>query len=155
MQRPGDQHGDHEYRDPARHREGIPDAQGPPDTSRPPASPAQLLTAMDHTIATHLLSQQEMARRLGLNVTDLTCFAFVLEAGEDLLTAGDLAERAHVTTGAVTGILNRLERAGYLTRLAGLIADSPPPKSPYWPTGSRARANWPARTWTRSEKRTY
>jgi len=71
---------------------------------------------MDHTIATHLLSQQEMARRLGLNVTDLTCFAFILEAGEDLLTAGDLAERAHVTTGAVTGILNRLERAGYITR---------------------------------------
>ncbi|MDQ0933924.1 MarR family winged helix-turn-helix transcriptional regulator [Streptomyces turgidiscabies] len=84
--------------------------------SRPPATPAEMLTAMDHTIATHLLSQQEMARRLNLNVTDLTCFAYVLEAGEDLLTAGDLAERAHVTTGAVTGILNRLERAGYITR---------------------------------------
>lgn len=96
--------------------QGPPETSRTPNTSRPPASPAQMLTAMDHTIATHLLSQQEMARRLGLNVTDLTCFAFVLEAGEDLLTAGDLAERAHVTTGAVTGILNRLERAGYLTR---------------------------------------
>lgn len=84
--------------------------------SRPSATPAEMLTAMDHTIATHLLSQQEMARRLNLNVTDLTCFAYVLEAGEELLTAGDLAERAHVTTGAVTGILNRLERAGYITR---------------------------------------
>ncbi|MGW3651301.1 MarR family winged helix-turn-helix transcriptional regulator [Streptomyces sp. NPDC000878] len=90
--------------------------QGIPDASRPPATPAQMLTAMDHTIATHLLSQQEMARRLSMNVTDLTCFGFVLEAGEDLLTAGDLAERAHVTTGAVTGVLNRLERAGYITR---------------------------------------
>lgn len=28
----------------------------------------------------------------------------------------DLATRVHVTTGAVTGILNRLERAGYVTR---------------------------------------
>lgn len=28
----------------------------------------------------------------------------------------DLAARVHVTTGAVTGILNRLERAGYVTR---------------------------------------
>lgn len=83
---------------------------------RPPTTPAQMLKEMDHTIATHLLSQQEMARRLNLNVTDLTCFAYVLEAGENLLTAGDLAERAHVTTGAVTGILNRLERAGYITR---------------------------------------
>ncbi|MCZ0988231.1 MarR family winged helix-turn-helix transcriptional regulator [Streptomyces diastatochromogenes] len=85
-------------------------------TPRPPASPAQALSAMDHLIAAHLIGQQELARRLGLNVTDLTCFAFVLEAGEELLTAGDLAARAHVTTGAVTGILNRLERAGYVTR---------------------------------------
>ncbi|MEU9446430.1 helix-turn-helix domain-containing protein [Streptomyces sp. NPDC048304] len=85
-------------------------------TPRPPATPAKALSAMDHLIAAHLIGQQELARRLGLNVTDLTCFAFVLEAGDDLLTAGDLAARAHVTTGAVTGILNRLERAGYVTR---------------------------------------
>ncbi|MEU1407555.1 helix-turn-helix domain-containing protein [Streptomyces sp. NPDC005728] len=85
-------------------------------TPRPPATPAQALSAMDHLIAAHVIGQQELARRLGLNVTDLTCFAFVLEAGENLLTAGDLAARAHVTTGAVTGILNRLERAGYVTR---------------------------------------
>ncbi|KOV60038.1 MarR family winged helix-turn-helix transcriptional regulator [Streptomyces sp. MMG1121] len=85
-------------------------------TPRPPATPARALSAMDHLIAAHVIGQQELARRLGLNVTDLTCFGFVLEAGDDLLTAGDLAARAHVTTGAVTGILNRLERAGYVTR---------------------------------------
>ncbi|MEV5437296.1 MarR family transcriptional regulator [Streptomyces sp. NPDC052682] len=83
---------------------------------RPPATPEQALSAMDHLIATHLVGQHEIAQQVGLNVTDLTCFAFVLEAGENLLTAGDLAARAHVTTGAVTGILNRLERAGYITR---------------------------------------
>ncbi|MGW2723046.1 MarR family winged helix-turn-helix transcriptional regulator [Streptomyces sp. NPDC001492] len=83
---------------------------------RPTATPAQALSAMDHLIATSLIGQQETAQRIGLNVTDLTCFAYVIEAGENLLTAGDLAARAHVTTGAVTGILNRLERAGYVTR---------------------------------------
>ncbi|MFE5815831.1 MarR family winged helix-turn-helix transcriptional regulator [Streptomyces sp. NPDC056479] len=83
---------------------------------RPSASPAQALSAMDHLIATSMVGQQEIAAQVGLNVTDLTCFAYVLEAGENLLTAGDLAARAHVTTGAVTGILNRLERAGYVTR---------------------------------------
>lgn len=83
---------------------------------RPPATPAQALSAMDHLIAASMFGRQEMAQRLNLNVTDLTCFGFVLEAGDTLLTAGDLAERAHVTTGAVTGILNRLERAGYVTR---------------------------------------
>lgn len=87
--------------------------QGKP---RPPATPAQTLSAMDHLIATSMIGQQEVAQRLGLTVTDLTCFAYVLEAGDDLLTAGDLSARANVTTGAVTGILNRLERAGYVTR---------------------------------------
>ncbi|MEV8594495.1 MarR family transcriptional regulator [Streptomyces sp. NPDC052012] len=83
---------------------------------RPPATRKQALSAMDHLIATHLVGQHEIAQQVGLNVTDLTTFAFVIEAGDDLLTAGELAERAHVTTGAMTGILNRLERAGYITR---------------------------------------
>lgn len=86
-------------------------------TPRPTATPAQALEAMDSLIAAHLLGQQEMAQRLGLNITDLLCFACVLKAGENLLTAGELAEHAHVTTGAVTGILNRLERGGYVTRV--------------------------------------
>ncbi|MBT3155239.1 MarR family transcriptional regulator [Streptomyces sp. CHD11] len=84
--------------------------------SRPPATPEQTLWAMDQLIATHLVGQHEIAQRAGVNVTDLTCFGFVVGAGEDLLTAGELAERVHVTTGAMTGILNRLERAGYITR---------------------------------------
>ncbi|WP_329598051.1 MarR family transcriptional regulator [Streptomyces pseudovenezuelae] len=88
-----------------------------PAEPRPTATPAQALEAMDLFIATAHLGQQEMAQRLGLNVTDLLCFACVLKAGENLLTAGDLAEHAHVTTGAVTGILNRLERGGYVTRV--------------------------------------
>ena len=83
---------------------------------RPATTPAEALSSMDSLIATHLLGQQEMAQRLGLNVTDLLCFACVLKAGENLLTAGDLAEHAHVTTGAMTGILNRLERGGFITR---------------------------------------
>ncbi|MFF4270653.1 MarR family transcriptional regulator [Streptomyces sp. NPDC001536] len=83
---------------------------------RPATTPAQALSSMDSLIAAHLLGQQEMAQRLGLNVTDLLCFGCVLKAGENLLTAGDLAEHAHVTTGAMTGILNRLERGGFITR---------------------------------------
>lgn len=48
---------------------------------RPAATPAQALDAMDSLIATAQLGQQEMAERLGLNVTDLLCFACVLKAG--------------------------------------------------------------------------
>ncbi|MGW5866087.1 MarR family winged helix-turn-helix transcriptional regulator [Streptomyces sp. NPDC055239] len=81
---------------------------------RPAASDA--MSAMDELVATRLVGQQEFARNLGLSVTDLVCFARVLEAGDSPVTAGDLAEHAHVTTGAVTGIVDRLERGGFVIR---------------------------------------
>ncbi|XUM02199.1 MarR family winged helix-turn-helix transcriptional regulator [Streptomyces venezuelae ATCC 10712] len=73
---------------------------------------------MDHLIALGIVAQHHMAQRLGLNVTDLTCMGFVLEAegAGAALTAGDLAQRANLTTGAITGVINRLERAGYARR---------------------------------------
>ncbi|MFD7579828.1 MarR family transcriptional regulator [Kitasatospora sp. NPDC059817] len=87
---------------------------------RPRATPEQALYAMDRMIALAQFGQQDIAARLGLNVTDLTCLGFVIEAamaGEPL-AAGDLAERAQLTTGAVTGVLNRLEKTGYARREA-------------------------------------
>ncbi|MEE1829082.1 MarR family transcriptional regulator [Streptomyces sp. BE20] len=87
---------------------------------RPHATAEQALYAMDRMIALAQFGQQDIASRLGLNVTDLTCLGFVMEAalaGESL-AAGDLAERAQLTTGAVTGVLNRLEKAGYARREA-------------------------------------
>ncbi|GHG74709.1 MarR family winged helix-turn-helix transcriptional regulator [Streptomyces griseocarneus] len=84
--------------------------------NRPAASASDAISAMDGLIATSIVGQQEFARNLGLSVTDLICFAYVLEAGDSPVTAGELAGRAHVTTGAVTGILNRLERGGFVTR---------------------------------------
>ncbi|MFI2372749.1 MarR family transcriptional regulator [Streptomyces sp. NPDC018833] len=88
--------------------------------ARPAATADQALYAMDRMIATAQFGQQDIARRLGLNVTDLTCLGFLIEAataGESLV-AGDLADRARLTTGAVTGVLNRLEKAGYIRRQA-------------------------------------
>ncbi|MFF4642154.1 MarR family winged helix-turn-helix transcriptional regulator [Streptomyces sp. NPDC001389] len=85
-------------------------------TPRPAASVPVAIGAMDGLIATSMVAQQEFARNLGLSPTDLICFAYVLQAGDTPVTAGDLAARAHVTTGAVTGIVNRLERGGYVTR---------------------------------------
>ena len=87
---------------------------------RPAATAEQALYAMDRMIALAQFGQQDIAGRLGLNVTDLTCLGFVIEAAlaGDSLAAGDLAERARLTTGAVTGVLNRLERARYVRREA-------------------------------------
>ncbi|MFE5722065.1 MarR family winged helix-turn-helix transcriptional regulator [Streptomyces erythrochromogenes] len=87
--------------------------QGKP---RPAATAAEALSRMDQFVALGIVGQQEVAQRLGLNVTDLTCLGHVLGAGENPLAAGDLAELVDLTTGAVTGVLNRLEKAGYARR---------------------------------------
>jgi DNA-binding MarR family transcriptional regulator len=55
------------------------------------------------------------AERLGLNGTDLHCINIIENA--DGLTAGELAAEAGLTTGAVTGVVDRLERAGYARRV--------------------------------------
>ncbi len=57
---------------------------------------------------------EAIAERLGVNATDLKCLE--LASGEDSLTPTRLAELAGLTTGAVTGVLDRLERAGIARR---------------------------------------
>lgn len=54
------------------------------------------------------------AERLGISATDMRCLNAIENAGG--LTAGELAREVGVTTGAVTGALDRLERAGYARR---------------------------------------
>jgi DNA-binding MarR family transcriptional regulator len=55
------------------------------------------------------------AEALGVNLTDLHALNIVENRGG--LTAGALAAEAGLTTGAVTGIVDRLERAGYARRV--------------------------------------
>jgi DNA-binding MarR family transcriptional regulator len=54
------------------------------------------------------------AERLGVNRTDLHCLNIIENSGG--LTAGELAAEAGLTTGAVTGVIDRLERARYARR---------------------------------------
>jgi DNA-binding MarR family transcriptional regulator len=55
------------------------------------------------------------ADHLGLNRTDLHCINIIENSGG--LTAGQLAAEAGLTSGAVTGVIDRLERAGYARRV--------------------------------------
>jgi DNA-binding MarR family transcriptional regulator len=55
------------------------------------------------------------AERLGVNRTDLHCLNIIQNAGG--LTAGELAAESGLTTGAVTGVIDRLERAGFARRV--------------------------------------
>jgi DNA-binding MarR family transcriptional regulator len=56
------------------------------------------------------------ADRLGLHSTDWGCVLLLNEALPQPLTAGQLAELTGLTTGAVTGVLDRLEGAGFVRR---------------------------------------
>ena len=57
---------------------------------------------------------QAVAERSGMNLTDLQCIAILTSTGP--IPAGQLAETMRLTTGAVTGLVNRMEQAGYVRR---------------------------------------
>jgi DNA-binding MarR family transcriptional regulator len=61
-----------------------------------------------------ILFHQAIADRLGIHVTDHKCADILLRTGP--ITAGELAERTGLTTGAVTGVIDRLEKAGLVRR---------------------------------------
>ena len=60
---------------------------------------------------------RETARILGVNTTDQRCLETLMDAGESGLTPRAIADRLALTTGSVTTMLDRLERAGYVVRL--------------------------------------
>jgi len=61
-----------------------------------------------------VIFHQALAVSLGLNGTDLKCRGLLDETGP--ITAGELAELTGLTTAAVTGVIDRLERAGVVRR---------------------------------------
>jgi DNA-binding MarR family transcriptional regulator len=54
------------------------------------------------------------AERIGINVTDLNCLNILALTGS--MTAGELARETGLTTASITGVLDRLEEAGFVRR---------------------------------------
>ncbi|HEX5534218.1 MAG TPA: MarR family transcriptional regulator [Actinomycetales bacterium] len=61
-----------------------------------------------------VLFHHAVAERLGLGPTDHKCLDLVVE--RQTVTGSELAAMTGLTSGAVTGVVNRLERAGYIRR---------------------------------------
>ncbi len=61
-----------------------------------------------------IMFHQAVADVLGLHITDHKCLDLLHRFGA--MPAGRLGELTGLTTGAVTGIIDRLERAGYARR---------------------------------------
>jgi DNA-binding MarR family transcriptional regulator len=81
----------------------------------PARAPAlgDLMRAGRETSRLSMVFRYAIAERLGLTVSDLECLDFLADVGS--ATAGQVAERTNLTTGAVTSMLRRLQQAGYVT----------------------------------------
>jgi DNA-binding MarR family transcriptional regulator len=86
--------------------------------SRTPAERAQveaeILDAIVRMIAGAILFSHQVAEKAGLGPSDGQFLTLLQVHGP--LTPGRLAELSGLTTGTVTGVLDRLERAGYVRR---------------------------------------
>jgi DNA-binding MarR family transcriptional regulator len=72
---------------------------------------------LNHELASMMvLFHARIAEQLGLSGTDHKCLELVLRSAEPL-TAGRLAQLSGLSTGAVTGVIDRLERRGLVRRV--------------------------------------
>ncbi len=63
-----------------------------------------------------VMFHSRVAEHMGLSATDEKCLDLAMRA-DSALTAGRIAELSGLSTGAVTGVIDRLERAGYVRRV--------------------------------------
>ncbi len=75
-----------------------------------------VLMALRESSGLGVLHSQAMAERLGVSSTDLECLDIIAMRGP--ITAGELARASGLTTGAITGLVDRLEEAGLARREA-------------------------------------
>jgi DNA-binding MarR family transcriptional regulator len=74
----------------------------------------ELETAMRKSSAQGTLFAQAVAEHAGISSSDMDCMDFLNMEGR--MTAGRLAELTGLTTGAITGVVDRMEKAGFVRR---------------------------------------
>ncbi len=79
----------------------------------PPGLPHEALTGRELSNAI-VFFHEAVASHLGMSAAEWKCLGLMDQ--HEPLTAGRLAELSGFTTGAITGIVDRLERAGYVRR---------------------------------------
>jgi DNA-binding MarR family transcriptional regulator len=75
---------------------------------------AEIFDAVVRMIAGAILYSHEVAEKIGLGPSDNQFLTLLQVHGP--LTPGRLADLSGLTTGTVTGVIDRLERAGYVRR---------------------------------------
>ena len=65
---------------------------------------------------TNVLLVHAISQHLGISAVEFECWSLIGEKGP--FTAGELARKCRITTGGMTGMIDRLERRGYVRRCA-------------------------------------
>jgi DNA-binding MarR family transcriptional regulator len=90
--------------------------------SRVAAKKADLVQALSLQIrrmsAQSVLVSSAVAERVGLSSSDLECLDFIVMGAAGAVTPGELATATGLTSGAITGVVDRLERGGFVRREA-------------------------------------
>ena len=74
----------------------------------------EFLLALRRAGSVMQLLGQMSAERIGINATDLNCLNILSFSGH--MTAGELARATGLPTASITGVIDRLEEAGFVTR---------------------------------------
>ena len=77
---------------------------------------AKLGSAIEDNGNTNVLLVHAIAQHVGLSGAEFECAGLIHEHGP--FTAGELAKRCHITTGGMTGMIDRLEKRGFVKREA-------------------------------------
>jgi DNA-binding MarR family transcriptional regulator len=77
---------------------------------------AELFQVMPRHVQETVRFYNAVADQLGVHVTDLHCVGALIDAGP--MSAGDLASRLGLTTGAITRVIDRLVERGFARRVA-------------------------------------
>jgi len=75
----------------------------------------ELINALQESTNEIIFLNNALAASLGLNTTDFRCVNLLMRYGP--VPAGKLAELTGLSTGAITSVVDRLEKAGYVKRL--------------------------------------
>jgi len=65
---------------------------------------------------TNVLLVHAIAQHIGLSAVEFECWSLISQHGP--FTAGEIARKCRITTGGMTGMIDRLERRGYVRRQA-------------------------------------
>ena len=75
----------------------------------------RIVELMQLVIASSVMTNERIARSIGLNVVDLQALGFIARNGSPM-TAGEVSQQTELPTSTTTRVLDRLEKHGFIER---------------------------------------